>query len=715
MRRARQLMRSPRATAPFAARLAGACVAVAALLLVPRPVLADDKDTDGLVAVADALSDFGTNKHADAVKKLEDALKLCAGSACLGTTRAQIHITLGIVQGAGLKQPAKAFSEFQAALKEDPKATPDRQFMTKELTKLWNEAKAAVKKGGTGPTASRPLPTRPQLDSVNAAKEQLAQKNWSDCMGTLIAGMAESEFAAGKLMLAQCEDMGGLILEATADAKLASKYAEEELNNDVRKKADDLLVRLGNDQPSIVLVIPRTIDDPEATVDGVAIPKDKIDKPIPHNPGKATIEVKGKKGQFPFTFKTTETFDRGEKVTVNVTDDAKGNSSVFQCIQAARTAADVNLCIETGGKGRGLTIRGGMEVASYNDSTNVDVLSPTLFLSAENPTAGWRVGGSYTVDVVSNASPDIVATATRRFDEVRNAGSLAAEVKLGPARVGIDGSVSVEPDYIGRGVGAAVSADVANKMVTPTLAYHLGFDILGRGHTPFDVFHRNILTHDIDLGVSLVVNASTIAVVGGTIELQDGDTSKPYRHIPMFSSALAGQVPRGATPLLVSSYRLALEPFEQLPDNRKRFALLGRVSHRFDNATLRADERVYTDTWGLKASTTDARYFYDVSKALRFGPHVRFHVQGPVDFWQRAYVATDTPTGQWALPKYRTGDRELGPLLGVTLGAGVRYKLTDIFAVTVQAEGVYTQFLDHIYVYDRWSLFTATTLELGLE
>ena len=33
----------------------------------------------------------------------------------------------------------------------------------------------------------------------------------------------------------------------------------------------------------------------------------------------------------------------------------------------------------------------------------------------------------------------------------------------------------------------------------------------------------------------------------------------------------------------------------------------------------------------------------------------------------------------------------------------------------VQAEGIYTQFLDHILVYDRWALFTATTLELGLE
>jgi hypothetical protein len=372
------------------------------------------------------------------------------------------------------------------------------------------------------------------------------------------------------------------------------------------------------------------------------------------------------------------------------------------------------MCIETGGKGRGLTIRGGLEIASYNDTSEVDVFSPTLFLSAENPTAGWRVGGSYTVDVVSNASPDIVATATRRFDEVRNAGSLAAEVKLGPARVGLDGGVSIEPDYFARNVGASISADLVNKQVTPTLAYHLSFDTLGRGHTPYDVFSRSILTHSIDAGVSIVKSPTTLLVFGASAELESGDTSKPYRHIPLFSESVAPQIPRGATPALVGSVRLAPAPFEQLPDSRQRFALLGRVAHRFEASTLRADERIYIDSWGLKASTTDLRYLLDLSKNVRVGPHARFNIQGPVDFWQRAYVAKQTSDG-WELPKYRAGDRELGPLFGVTLGAGAHLALSEIFAINVQVDGVYTQFLDHIYVYDRWGLFTATTLEIGVE
>lgn len=689
-------------------------LAILSTLALSNGASAGDKDPDGLIAVAEAMNDHVAKKYDDALKKLEEALKNCAGNACEASTRAQLLVSRGIVL-SGKKDTNGARESFELALNEDPKVTPDRQFMNKDLNKIWSDAKQNVKKGIGAGGPKRPPPSKQQLDAVAAAQAQLAQKNWSDCMGTILGAMTEREFALGKLVLAQCEDAGSLLLEAGADVKLAIQYAEEEVNQDVKKKALDLQTRLENDTPTITVQIPKTIDDPVLSVDGVVIPKEKADKPIPHNPGKATIEVKGKRGAYPFTFKTTESFERGERITVNVEQAAgQGNSSVFQCIQNARTPAEVNLCIETGGKGRGLTLRGGLEFFNYNDSVNVNVSSPTAFFSAENPTAGWRVGASYTVDIVSNASPDIVAMASRRFDEVRNAGSIAGEIKAGPARIGLDVGVSIEPDYIGRSVGAAVSADLRNKTLTPALAYHLSFDILGKRNTPKDVFSRNIYTHTIDLGMSIVANATTIIGVAGTAEILMGDTSKPYRHIPMFTADVAARIPRGASPDLVSGVRLPVAPFEQLPDFRARFAIAGRAAHRFESATLRAEERLYADTWGLKASTTDMRVLFDVGKQVRLGPHARFHIQSPVSFWQRAYVATPT-SGGWELPQYRAGDRELGPLFSTTLGMGVRLQVTDIFAIGVQAEGMYTQFLDAIYVYDRWGVFSATTLEFGVE
>lgn len=696
-------------------RILGLLLMAGAALVSPSPAQAAEADTDAVVAIAEAMNDYLEAKHAAALKKLEASLKTCA-KVCEPATRAQLHLHIGIVQAAGEKNKEKGRASFEAALKEDPKLVPDRQFMNKDLDKLFAEAKSNVKKGVSTPTPpARPAPTKEQMEAVSNAEKLLAGKEWSECMGTLIAVMGEREFAAGKLMLARCQDAGDLLLEAMKDAKEGAKLAEEEGNADLQKKAAELIEKLDNDTPTITLQIPKAVDKPEVTIDGVAIPADQISKPIPHNPGKAAIEIKGKRGPYPFSFKTTETFERGEKITVNAESTDSNTSAIQQCISAARSAAELQVCIETGGKGRGLTFRSGLEVATYNDTFNVDVFAPALSLSLENPTTGWRVGGSFIVDVVSAASPDIVATASRRFDQKRFAGSLAGEYKIGPARIGIDGSFSGESDYVARGVGATGSADFWDKRITPTLAYGFGYDTIGRGDTPFDVFSRDVMRHTIDAGVSVVLDPSTIVLGGATVQMEFGDQSKPYRYVPMFSpETVAAGLPRAATRALIGSVRENVVPLEQLPLSRLRYAVVGRISRRFDTSTLRADERLYIDSWGLKASTTDARYLLDITEALRVGPHVRFHIQGPADFWQRAYSATPTAQG-WQLPKFRTGDRELGPLFGITAGGGVRYQLSEMFTASVQIEGVYTQFLDHLYVFDRFGLFTATTIEMEVE
>src|SRR5690606_24627015 len=90
------------------------------------------------------------------------------------------------------------------------------------------------------------------------------------------------------------------------------------------------------------------------------------------------------------------------------------------------------------------------------------------------------------------------------------------------------------------------------------------------------------------------------------------------------------------------------------------------------NATLRLDQRFYVDTWGMKATSTDSRYMVDLSRHLRVWPHVRIHAQTGTSFYELAYSATVEPDGQILIPLYRTGDRELSPLITGTGGGGIR-------------------------------------------
>ena len=65
MRRAEQLTH----------KLAAIALAGLSLLVVPGHASAGDKDTDALVAIAEAMNDFVEGKNADALKKLETSLK----------------------------------------------------------------------------------------------------------------------------------------------------------------------------------------------------------------------------------------------------------------------------------------------------------------------------------------------------------------------------------------------------------------------------------------------------------------------------------------------------------------------------------------------------------------------------------------------------------------------------------------------------------------
>lgn len=362
---------------------------------------------------------------------------------------------------------------------------------------------------------------------------------------------------------------------------------------------------------------------------------------------------------------------------------------------------------------RNVNVKAVAEVGAYQDSVATSVLTPSVGGTVDNPVAGYSVNGRYLVDMVSAASPDIVATASPRWSEVRQAGNLGARYKPGTFGGSVYGAVSYTPDYLSLIGGGQLIKDLDDKLLTLVAGYGYGKDTIGRTGTPFSVFSRDLSIHTISVGASRVVNPSLVIGVYADAIVERGDQSKPYRYIPIFTPDAASKVPRGASTDLVSNLRIQARPLEQLPLERERYALTGRLGYRGDRTTLRFEQRLYADTWGLRASTSDARYFVDVSERVTLWPHVRFHAQGGVDFWQRAYSAVDVRS----LPLLRTGDRELGPLTNVGLGAGIRIGLgsgsapNDLVLVTT-VDGTWTSFADAIYVKERYSGIAVTSLEV---
>ncbi len=362
---------------------------------------------------------------------------------------------------------------------------------------------------------------------------------------------------------------------------------------------------------------------------------------------------------------------------------------------------------------RSLDVTAGTQVGSYADTDHVFVQTPSISGSVADPTKGWRIDGQYLVDIVSAASVDIVSTASRRWEEVRQAGSLSGEYKPGTLGASVNGQVSSEPDYLSWSAGGALTKDLFAKNLTLRLGYEHGHDVAGRTGTPFTVFSHPLDRESFKGAATLLLDRATVGSLIADVVLENGDPSKPYRYIPLFAPGTS--VPLGASIDWVMAARTNARPLEQLPLSRQRFALSGQLAHRFHLATLRLDERLYVDSWGLKATTTDVEHLLDTSARVETGPHVRLHAQTSVVFWQRGYVLEPG----FDYPALRTGDRELGPLLNATggwtlkLGLGPPADPTS-WTLGFDLDATWTQYLDDLYVTHRLSAVGGVSLEANL-
>jgi hypothetical protein len=365
----------------------------------------------------------------------------------------------------------------------------------------------------------------------------------------------------------------------------------------------------------------------------------------------------------------------------------------------------------------GTTVKLSGEMSGYGDTDAVYVASPTVSVSVGDALAGWSVGARYLVDAVSAASVDIVSTASGKWQEYRHVGSANAELKTGAVGLAVSGGVSREPDYLSIGGGGTISIELLDKNFTPFVGGSYTHDDVGRTGEPH-AFWRTMTATGGQAGATFVIDRATIGSLTFDGILERGYLAKPYRYIPLFAPRVAASLPAGASVDEVARMRLDFRPVDALPDARDRYAVTGRIAHRFDTTTLRIEERIYRDSWGLTASTTDLRVPIDLGARWEVTPHVRFHIQEGVDFWQRAYVGS-TATGELSRPDFRTGDRELGPLGTLTVGTGLRWRMSAAggppWVLFVQGEGMLTRYTDALYITERRALITTIGLEIEID
>ncbi|MBX3199296.1 MAG: DUF3570 domain-containing protein [Labilithrix sp.] len=685
------------------------------LFVAVLPARADDASVRE--AVQQVMNEDYPGSLGPAKKKLQDQLSVCLKKGCGAAVKAEVHIALGMV-ASQLGQADDAKQHFKSAIQADANAKLPSSGVTPGIRGQWDDVKGV--KAAAASSDDEDEPPSGLAATVNLIRDALKadqEGRLDECIEKDRAALKIDDSPRTRLHLASCEARAGKLVDALKDAQRSLELGIQKKDANVMRIARIRVKELLDRIPHVTFDPPQGVSDLKVTFDDRPVPREALKKKFSVDPGPHKVVAEGTVNGFTATFE--EEYDIKEKdfVTVRITLKPPANDFItpgqIKCMLAAKSQEEVQKCLPQNQKS--LVVRVGTDLSGYSDTNAVAVYTPAINASLVSPTAGWNVGGNFLVDAVSAASPDIVSSASPPFEEFRYAYGLTGGYKPGLYGAQASVSSSASPDYVSYTGGLRLTADLNDKLITPTLGYSYSFDRVGRGPNnylnDFNPLKGYIHTHEIEAGITFIMSPTSVLLVGGTVALERGDGSQPYRYIAMFDPELVAPfVPNGATVDLVNRSRLPVRPLEQLPTERDRFAVGARYNKRLQNATLRLDQRFYVDTWGMKASSTDGRYMVDLSRHLRVWPHMRLHAQTDTNFYNLAYSAILDPGGQIVVPLYRTGDRELSPLITATAGGGIRLGLGEPegevkYGITFVGDVMYTRFLKALYVTTRTAVY----------
>ena len=279
------------------------------------------------------------------------------------------------------------------------------------------------------------------------------------------------------------------------------------------------------------------------------------------------------------------------------------------------------------------------------------------------------LSGSYYVDAVSNASIDVVTTASK-YKETRDQAELGLDYVVRDSLIHVSGSRSVEPDYQASTLSVDLTQDVFGGMTTVTMGYSRAHDKVGEHGTPGWI---DTARHwQYRLGITQILTPRWTASANLESINDDGFLGSPYRLARVFDTYVHENDPRTR-----QSKALKLSTTGDVTpegaDNRR---------------SLRADYRYYWDTWGLRGHTLELGYNRNLAPGWLLESFVRYYRQNHALFY-----SDDAP----AQTQYVTRNRELSTMHDVGPGASVSYTLRSVPGkVDLKLSATY-QFIDFHY------------------
>jgi hypothetical protein len=267
------------------------------------------------------------------------------------------------------------------------------------------------------------------------------------------------------------------------------------------------------------------------------------------------------------------------------------------------------------------------------------------------------LSAGYYIDAVSNASIDVVTTASP-YRERRTEYNVGADYVYRDSLLSLSLSNSKEPDYTASTASLDVSQEVFGGMTTVSMGFTRGSDkVLKHGEPAF----ADSVTHwQYRFGVTQVLTPNWIASANFEAISDDGFLGSPYRAARVFGAAVQERNPRTRSSRAI------------------KLRAIGDLGNR--NA-IHAEYRYFWDTWAIKAHTLEggySRYFGDLWLA---DAYVRFHTQ------KHALFYSDDAQSETL---YVSRNRQLSAFNDIGIGAKLSYTWKKVPGkYEIKANGAY--------------------------
>ena len=217
--------------------------------------------------------------------------------------------------------------------------------------------------------------------------------------------------------------------------------------------------------------------------------------------------------------------------------------------------------------------------------------------------------GTYYLDAVSNASIDVVTTASP-YKERRNDYGLALDYAVRDSVITFAVGASKEPDYSTHNFSLDIAQETFGGMTTVNVGFTRAADEVGKIGDPG--FFDQAKHWNYRVGVTQILTPKWLASVNLEAVSDTGFLGNTYRVARVFGAAVPERHPRTRSSRAV------------------KLRAIGDMGQR---DSVRAEYRYFWDTWDIKAHTIEAGYSRYLGESFLADGFVRYYKQSAALFY----------------------------------------------------------------------------------